>query len=211
MALEVELKYAADEPAMNGLATVDRLGPAEIGPARQVTEFDRYLDTADGRLAAASWACRLRERGGGWRISLKGPAAAGTGGGLHRRPELEGPATQATDPREWPPSEARDLVDRIRAGQPLDERFALRQDRTERPVNVDGSEIGTLSLDEIRVLADGTERGRMRAVELELHGSGHGDARGILVELDRALRGVAGLRPDDRTKLEHALDLIGDR
>ena len=51
----------------------ESLGRAVLGPARTVDETDRYLDTDDGRLAAALWACRLRSREGTTRISLKGP------------------------------------------------------------------------------------------------------------------------------------------
>ncbi len=89
----------------------DRLGNASLGPARTVDETDRYLDTDDGRLASARWACRLRLRDGTTRISLKGPPSdAPAAAWHHRRPEVEGPATDEIAPNVWPASEARDLA-----------------------------------------------------------------------------------------------------
>ena len=74
MPTEVEARFRAEsaEPLAE-LAGRARLGRARLGSPRTVDETDRYLDTIDGRLAAARWACRLRSREGTTRISLKGP------------------------------------------------------------------------------------------------------------------------------------------
>ncbi|MBW3613212.1 MAG: CYTH domain-containing protein [Chloroflexi bacterium] len=211
MTLEVELKYrAADDGPLRRLAIAPMLGRADLGAADPVGEIDRYLDTDDGRLASARWACRLRHRRGTTRLFLKGPAVAGSGGGLHRRTELEGPATDELDPEAWPHSPARELLDRLRDGHPLEERVRLVQRRTERTVLVDGDPIGTLTLDVVRVEADGRQRGILHAVELELAAASQAH-EALLDELDATLRTVNGLEPDDRTKLEHALDCIADR
>jgi inorganic triphosphatase YgiF len=208
---EVELKYTATPQALAGLAGASRLGPAELGRTVVNDETDRYLDTADGRLAAEAWACRLRTRRveGQARtfVSLKGPAAAAIGA-LHRRPELEGPATDALDPAAWPASPARDLVDRLRGGAPLTEFVRLAQRRRERPVTIDGAPIGTLSLDEVTVLRDGEELGRFMAVELEVVAAAD-DHR--LTGLARDLEALPGLHGDDLTKLERAIELAGRR
>lgn len=206
MPVEVELKLrASDDAPLERLAQVDRLGPAALGPATTVDELDRYLDTADGRFAAARWACRLRTRADRTIVSLKGPAQPGAGDVLHRRPELEGPAAPDTDPSRWPPSEARDFVDELRVGQGLVERLALAQRRTERPVLVDGERLGTLSLDRVAVLHGGSEVGGLHAVELELAPDA---AETRLPELAAALATVEGLRPDPSTKLERALAIV---
>ena len=211
MTLEVELKYHADGPGpLEHLATASGLGPATLGGARTVDEVDRYLDTTDGRLGAARWACRLRSRDGTIRVSLKGPPEPGSGGGLHRRPEVEGPAGDGLDPTAWPAGEARELLERLRDGRPLVERFRLLQQRTERPVAVGGAGLGTLTLDVVRVMRDDRRLGLLHAVELELT-AGEGPGSAHLAELDAALAGVDGLERDDRTKLEHALDLLPDR
>jgi len=204
--LEVELKLRAeDEAALHHLATLDRLGPCELGPPREIPELDRYLDTADGRLAAARWACRLRTRDGTVRVSLKGPAQHAVGDAVHRRPELEGPAVDDLDPERWPPSAARDHLLGLSGGQPLVERLALRQLRTERQASA-GDPVGVLSLDRVTVLARGQEDGRFLAVELELTADA---SDGPLAEaVFAALRAVNGLEPEPRTKLERALAML---
>ena len=205
--LESELKYvAADERPLLHLATADRLGPAILGPASTVTELDRYLDTPDLRLAAVRWACRLRTRDGRTIVSLKGPAEHASGEFVHRRPELEGAAGSDLDAAGWPASEARVRVLALAGGKPLAERFRLEQDRTERSVTVGGEAVGILSLDRVRVMRDGRERGRLLAVELEF-GSGAGagfDHRPYAT----ALSAVPGLAPDPMSKLERALAML---
>jgi inorganic triphosphatase YgiF len=205
--IESELKYvAADERPLLHLATADRLGPASLGAPSTVAELDRYLDTADLRLAAVRWACRLRSRDGRTIVSLKGPAEHAAGELVHRRPELEGPAGSNLDAAGWPASEARDRLLALAGGEPLAERLRLAQDRTERSVTLGGEAVGILSLDRVRVLRDGLERGRLLAVELEF-------ASGAGADFDHrpyatVLSGVAGLTPDPMSKLERALGML---
>lgn len=205
--IESELKYlAADERPLLHLAGADRLGPASLGAASAVTELDRYLDTADLRLAAVRWACRLRTRDGRTTVSLKGPAEHAAGDPVHRRPELEGPADSHLDAAGWPASEARDRVLALAGGQPLAERFRLEQDRTERSVAIGGDAVGILSLDRVRVLRDGREHGRLLAVELEFAPGAGADADHR--SYATALAAVAGLTPDPMSKLERALAML---
>lgn len=209
MPVEVELKYRAEGPApLRALETARSLGSATLGEARTVEEIDRYLETDDGRLAAARWACRLRSREGTTRVSLKGPPEAGSGATVHRRPEIEGPATDSVDPADWPPSDARAFLDRVRDGHPLLERFRLRQQRTERSVRVGESALGTLTLDVVGIEAERRSRGTIHVVELELHADGHPDDEARLQRMATALESLPGLEPDPRTKLEHALERI---
>ena len=204
--IEVELKLRAEtDTPLAALAAARTLGPAHLGPAATIHEVDRYLDTADGRLAAAGWACRLRTRGGVTVISLKGAPHHERGATLHRRPELEGPAGPGTDPSGWPPSPARLLLDRLSGGGALVERLVMVQRRTERDVEVDGALVGTLSLDRVRLLHAGRGLGILRAVELELHGP---VAAATVAQLERSLAAVEGLAPDPLTKLERALALL---
>ena len=208
MATEVEAKLSADGPGpLTTLATVERLADAVLGPARTVEETDRYLDTADLRLSSAGWACRLRSREGTVTVSLKGPAAStAPADGLHRRPEIEGPAIDTTQPATWPPSAARDHLAALSGGGTLVERFRLVQARTERSVRVpDGREIGVLSLDVVDVVDGGRVLGTLHAVELEL--AADGDETPIAA-ITTALEAIPGLRREPRTKLEHALELV---
>jgi inorganic triphosphatase YgiF len=209
MPTEIEAKFRAEsaEPLV-ALATRSSLGPALLGTARTVDEVDRYLDTDDGHLAAARWACRLRTREGATRISLKGPPIGLAEPWYHRRPEVEGPATNVLEPDAWPRSPALDLLDRLRAGHPLGERLRLDQARTERAVrHADGSSIGTLTLDRVRMSDAGSDLGVLFMVELELDASS-GPAGHELDELAAELAATDGLVPEPRSKLEHALERI---
>lgn len=188
--------------------TVTRLGPAVLGPAATSSEVDVYLDTAGGALAQAHWACRHRTRDGRVTLSLKGPADPAAGGWLHRRREVEGPATEAHDPSAWPESPARDLLERLSGSAPLVERFVLVQQRVERAVSHGAHRIGTLSLDTVDVKHEGVPMGRLYVVELEL--SAGTEDESILDPLAEELAAVAGLAPEPRTKLERALALIAN-
>ena len=207
-AIESELKLRADgEAPLAELAVLGTLGPASLGGPRTIDELDRYLDTTGLRLANHGWACRLRSREGSTTVSLKGPPEHLAGAALHRRPELNGPAAPGTDPTEWPPSEARAQLLGMTGAEPLAERFALAQKRTEREVRLGGERAGTLSLDRIRVMHRGVELGRLHVVELEF------DPLRALTSLEieplsLALQAIAGLRLDPLSKFDHALRMI---
>jgi inorganic triphosphatase YgiF len=214
MPTEVEAKFRAEGPGpLEVLAVAESLGRAVLGPARTVDETDRYLDTDDGRLAAALWACRLRSREGTTRISLKGPQRRDPKiePWHHRRPEVEGPATDEIAPASWPRSEARDLLESLAAGGVLAERLRVRQRRTERAVTLDGGQpIGTITLDRVRLAAGSTDLGELFVVELELDSASERGAA-ELPGLADALAAVPGLVAEPRTKLEHALHRLHGR
>jgi len=211
MPIEVELKFRADTgAALDTLTSRDALGEARLGPATTFDEEDRYVDTADGRLAAALWACRLRTRGATVIASLKGPPEPpAEAAGLHRRPEVEGPARRSLDPNGWPPSAARDLLVRLAAGAPLRETLRLRQRRTERPVELAGERLGMLSLDRVEIEHRAERLDRLFVVELELDPAA--DATRHAATLGTALAEIPGLRADPLTKLEHALGAVRAR
>jgi inorganic triphosphatase YgiF len=208
MAIEVEAKLRADGPEiLAALASRPTLGVASLGPAATAAEVDRYLDTDEGALAAARWACRLRERDGRVRVSLKGPPEAPTTEtGVHRRPEVEGPANEIPDPSAWPASQARDLLTELAEGAPLRERLRLRQQRTERAVTLDGAALGTLTLDVVAIEAGGRSGGVLHVVELEMHPSCTDEA--AFAEAAADLARTPGLTPEPMTKLEHALERL---
>jgi inorganic triphosphatase YgiF len=214
MPIEVEARFRATGPTpLARLANISTLadGAAEFGAAITFEEVDTYLDTAAATLAAARWACRLRARDGRVTVSLKGPAETPPSvGGVHRRPEVEGPATASHDPGDWPASPARDLVERLRQGAPLVERLALHQVRTERRVTLDGSTLAVLSLDAVSVHHVGGVRGTFHVVELELS-SESGGREAELAELARRIAAEPGLAPDRLSKLERALEIVDAR
>jgi inorganic triphosphatase YgiF len=206
-----------------------QLGAMHLGSPERFLGLDRYLDTAGGRLAAARWACRLRRRSRTYVVSLKGPPQAANraedgagsahepshsgvragelGGALHRRPEIEGPATARLDPGEWPPSAARNLVLELSHGEALREQLALMQRRTQRSVYDQRGRLATLSLDRVVVIQHGEAAGRLWCVELELD-SGAAAREKALARLLGDLLAVAGLSVEPRTKLERAMALI---
>lgn len=210
MRTEVEAKFlAGSADPLDDLAEREILGSARLGTARTVDEVDRYLDTDDGRLATAGWACRLRSREGRTRISLKGPPAGTTDGTTdgwhHRRPEEEGPATGEVDPGSWPVSPARELLASLAAGRTLAEFLRLDQRRTERAVEVGSERIATLTLDRVRMVSGSASLGELFVVELELDPTASGAER-ELGALAGAIEAIPGLAADPRTKLEHALE-----
>ena len=204
MGLEVEARFRSEgrEP-LERLAAETSLAHASLGPPRTVREEDRYLDTHDGRLRAARWACRLRSREGKTRISLKGPPDRPTAGWLHRRPEVEGPATASIEPDAWPASAARDLLLDLSRGEPLTEWLRLLQERTERTVTAGERVIGELSLDALVAERDGERLGELYVAELEI-GEGEDPDRDLRALAD-ALAARPGLSPEPLTKLELAL------
>jgi inorganic triphosphatase YgiF len=204
MEAEVEVKFLADGPGpLEALARANALGMGKLGPPTTVDEVDIYLDTADGLLAAAGWVCRHRDRGTGPIVSMKGPALDGPDG-IHRRHELEGAASASHDPAEWPAGPARDRLREMTGDAPLIERLTLHQRRTERPVIVDGSEVATLSLDQVRVDRSDATSATFHVVEVELASDDPASVT-LLGLIASALAGVPGLTPDHRTKLDHAL------
>ena len=211
MPAEVEAKFRADSAeVLDALEASGSLAFARLGRPQTTDEVDRYLDTADARLEAAGWACRLRRRGDEVWVSLKGPAVATDGVWHHHRPEIEGPATPSPDPGAWPPSDARDRLAALTGGAPLVERFTLRQRRTERAVLADGRRVGTLSLDRVG-LPGGSQTGDdLFVVELELTDERSMDRDGFDA-LASALLARGGVTPEPRTTLEHALARLAAR
>ena len=211
--VETELKLSANGPgALRRLAALHALAGTQLGTAETYLELDRYLDTADHRLATAKWACRLRSRSREYRISLKGPPVAPNelGGALHSRPEVEGPASAELDPDSWPASAARERLLELIAGAPLEEQFSLQQARTQRPLGSGTHRLGTLSLDRVLVMREGRAAGRLWCVELELAGSRVDDAgSGLIPRLLAELLATGGLSVEPLTKLERALELLG--
>lgn len=210
MGVEVEAKLIArDAGPLAALAEMPALGAADLGPPTTVDELDIYLDTDDRRLGAARWACRLRSRGDAYRVSLKGPAESDADGGIHRRPEVEAPATASFDPMAWPASDARDLARELSGGAPLGEWLRLRQRRTEREVRLGERRLGSLSLDVVWIAgADREVPDPLHLVELELADGQNPMAGEALTRLAAVLASLPGLEPDPQTKLEHALELL---
>ena len=109
---EIELKYrVTDLAAAERYLTPDAIGPFGGSATARSTQFeDRYVDTADGAIAQAGYAVRIRRTARGTVVSVKSLGKTEGAGGAMRREELEGAADEAQGPADWPESDARSLV-----------------------------------------------------------------------------------------------------
>jgi CHAD domain-containing protein len=202
---EIELKYRVLD-----LAAAERyLAAKSIGPfvgaatARTSQSEDRYVDTADGALAKAGFAVRLRQSGRGTVVTVKSLEATVAAGGAVRRTELEGPADRGAPPSAWPASDARSLILEIAGDAPLIELVTIRQLRRKRVVR-DGDTRVELSLDEVDVVAHARVIDRFAELEAELV-RGDENRLSYLADVfgaDAALEAVSG------SKLEAAMASI---
>jgi CHAD domain-containing protein len=203
--VEVELKYRLrDEAAGDRYLVADELaGFHPISPVRSTQLEDRYLDTADGALARAGFAARLRQTAKGTTVSVKSTARRGDEGSMHRRDELEGPADRTAGPRDWAASDARSLILEQCGDAPLVELVTIRQLRRKRNLQ-SGDTVVELSLDEVDAVARSRVIERFVELEAELL---HGDER-LLGSLDALFADDPALAPSTGSKLESALAAI---
>ncbi|MHB8960633.1 MAG: CYTH domain-containing protein, partial [Candidatus Limnocylindrales bacterium] len=203
--MEVELKFRMTDAATGErLIAGDELdGFSALGPARTAEIEDRYVDTADGALARAGYAGRLRSGDGGTVITLKGLRRVDDGGAVHRREELEGPAVEGQPAASWPASDARDAVVRLAGDEALGEIALIRQTRRKRDYGRDGAVV-EVSVDDVSVMAAGRVVERFAELELELREGGEA-ALEPLVDL---LSEIEELVPAQTSKLERALAAV---
>jgi inorganic triphosphatase YgiF len=198
--VEVELKYRlATLAAGERYLKADEL--AGFRPATRITTTqleDRYLDTAEGALARAGFAARLRSSRTSTVISVK--STARNDDAVHRREELEGAADRMSGPLGWPASDARSLVLELCGDAPLVEIVTIRQLRRHRELRDELAAV-ELSLDEVDVVSRSRVVDRFAELEVEL-------IRGEEQRLDdvaAVLRADPALDGSRGSKLETAL------
>lgn len=202
--MEIEAKFAVpNRETYRGLLRLRELAGYTLIPTASTQVTDRYFDTADGRLLAAGYACRLRAEGGSALATLKG--LGGAQGALHRREEQEVQLDAWTpDVTAWPPSPARDLALTLSGGAALQPLFGLEQHRTRADV-VDGARrVAELSLDAVRAVI-GRRPALYYELEMELKAEGTEED---LTRLAQALSAEYGLKPETRSKFERALETL---
>jgi CHAD domain-containing protein len=203
--VEIELKYRVVDAAAGDayLGADDLAGFHPASPVRSSQVEDRYIDTADGAMARAGFAARLRQTAKGTTVAVKSAVRRVGSGNVHRREELEGPADRTAHPRDWPPSDARSLLLEQCGDAPLVELVTIRQLRRKRILERAGTAV-ELSLDEV----DAVTRSRVvsRFVELEVE-LVRGDEAG-LADIDRLLAADPGLAPAETSKLQSALRAV---
>lgn len=204
--VEIELKYRPDSVAAGErYLALDEIGglAAERKRTRTMHLEDRYLDTADGALARAGYAARLRVTASSTVISVKATNRRSTGRGPFRREELEGPADRTSAPRDWPASAARSLILELGGDAPLVELVTVRQVRRKRELRSPESVL-EVSLDEVEVVLRSQLIDRFVELEVELV---RGDEAG-LASVGRVLDADPALKAWRESKLEAALSAV---
>jgi CHAD domain-containing protein len=203
--VEIELKYRLREEAAGDryLVAEELAGFVPITPVRSTQLEDRYIDTADGALARAGFACRLRQTAKSTTVSVKSTSRRPDASGLHRREELEGPADRTSGPRDWPPSDARSLILEQAGDAPLVELVTIRQLRRKRHLQ-SGDTVVELSLDEVDAVARSRVVERFVELEVELVQGNESQLSGM----DELLADDPGLVASTGSKLESALAAI---
>lgn len=219
---EVELKYRVSDPAALRAWLDDgwdeALPWATLGPSRTRAVEDRYFDTAREALRHHGFGARLRRVGDRHLVTVKSlaPDELEADGGqadpmsardaddaVHRRIELEGPANGRLDPRTWPASPARELIDELRGAARLRGLFTIRQVRDVRDIAThDGS--AQLSLDEVRVISGRSVVGTFAELEVESTGG----SIDLLAGISRALAATGLLVPATGSKEAQARALV---
>jgi CHAD domain-containing protein/adenylate cyclase class IV len=203
--VEIELKYRVIDAAAGDayLAADELAGFHPASPVRSTQVEDRYIDTADGAMARAGFAARLRQTAKGTTVAVKSAVRRVGGGNVHRREELEGPADRTAHPRDWPPSDARSVLLEQCGDAPLVELVTIRQLRRKRILERDGTSV-ELSLDEVDAVTRSRVVGRFVELEVELVKG----RESHLAEIDAVLAADAGLAPAETSKLQAALGAI---
>ena len=203
--VEIELKYRVVDAAAGDryLAADEIAGFRPSSAVRSTQVEDRYIDTANGAMARAGFAARLRQTAKTTTVAVKSSVRRVGTGNVHRREELEGPADRTAHPRDWPPSDARSLILEQCGDAPLVEVVTIRQLRRKRILQRDGTSV-ELSLDEVDAVSRSRVVGRFVELEVELMA---GDEEG-LADIDRELAADAGLAPADTSKLQSALRAV---
>ncbi|MGE5603908.1 MAG: CHAD domain-containing protein [Nitrososphaerales archaeon] len=202
--MEIEAKFRVPNREVHrDLLRLRSIAGFTIARVGRVEVVDRYFDTADGRLLAANYSCRLRTQNGQVIATLKGLGSAEDG--LHRRDEREAtlPSLQL-DPADWPESDARQLALELTRGAPLQPLFELNQSRAKANLMDGPRRIGEWSLDEVRAVV-GRRPAFYYEIELELGPDGREDD---LERVARALQGELGLEPEPCSKFARALEML---
>jgi len=207
--MEVEAKFAIPNRKVYGqLTRVRELAGFSLVPAGHALVADRYLDTDDGRLQAAGYACRLRADEGAVIATLKG--LGGAEGAVHRRLEEEVRLTAwSPDPTSWPESAARTLALELAGGAELRPLFDLNQRRARADLLDGDRRVGQLSLDRVWLDLTAPHRpvrsGSYHELEIELTPAG---TEADLAVIAGELATVWGLLPESRSKFERGLALV---
>ena len=197
---EIELKFAFEDGETLRAWFDHAFPPGPESGWRTLEIRDRYFDTPDLALKEAGLGARLRTVGSETTLTVKAPIDVAEG--LHRRLELEAPATRDLNPDDWPDSEARSRLVEVAGDRRLIEQFVIGQGRRERTIELDGA-TAVASIDEGEVEYLGVPAGEIRHFEIELR---DGSAAALGAFAERVLKSDLVVA-EDRSKLELAADM----
>ncbi len=199
--MEVEAKFRIPNRKVHRtLLRLQDLAGYSLTPLDRVQVTDRYYDTSEGRLLAASFSCRLRSQGDQILVTLKGVGDAD--GAVHRRAEHEVElSSEVLDPADWPPGAARELALELTGGAPLQPLVDLKQTREKRDLMDAERRVAEVSLDEVRA-SSGKRPSCYYELEVELAPDG---TEVDLALVSDVLQSEHGLTPEPCSKFERAL------
>ena len=202
--MEVEAKFRVPNRAVyREMLRLRQVGRYAIVPGPRVRVADRYFDTADGRLLAGGYSCRLRTQDGAVVATLKG--LGGSVGAVHRRDEREiALPALLLDPAQWPASPARDLALELAAGAALEPLFDLQQTRGKADLMDGPRRVAEWSLDEVRAVV-GQRPAFYYELEVELGPEG---ADADLEVVTRELQAQFALEPERNSKFIRGLEML---
>ncbi len=188
MPAEIEIKLAF--PPREAAAIVGRLmhhpalGAVKHGRTRTARVVSTYFDTDDWRLAEAGIALRLRNDGGRWLQTVKGPPLPGGGGALHARAEHEWPlAAKRLDPARLATTPWRKLLGKAIAEGTLAPRFTTDFERRTIPLAFADRTTASMCID-VGTIHTATRRGA----------AAHGPTRVPIAEIEIELAAGNPLR-----------------
>jgi CHAD domain-containing protein len=194
--MEVEAKFRVpNREVYRDMLRLRQLGAFAIAPVGRVRVEDRYFDTADGRLLAGGYSCRLRTQAGAVVATLKG--LGDSAGAVHRRDEREIALPRLVlDPAGWPDSPARELALQLTDGARLEPLFDLHQSRCKSDLMQGARRVAEWSLDEVRAVV-GKRPAFYYELEVELGPDGtDADLEAVATTLQEQLE----LEPEHRSK-----------
>ncbi len=194
----------------------------ELGAATEVTVVDTYVDTPDFRLLRKGFGLRMRQQNGLRLATLKATRMVDAAS-IFRRIEIEEPLAdeaQIDDLSGWPEAIRNALEDVAIEAARLQPLCILRQQRIKRPLcalrrltpqqrKQRSVQVAELSLDTIQVCADADSPALAHYHELEIELAPGLDEH-ELHALVAAMPAQSALAPSARSKLEHALALLGN-
>lgn len=198
--MEIEAKFSIPDPeTCLILQSLRQLAGFTMLEGVTQTVHDSYWDTADRRIMNAGYACRIRQVGENYTVTLKslGTAQSAT----HRREEFEAPLPGPLPPPQWPAGPVQEQVLRFIQEAPLEELFRLRQIRQKRSVQQEERQIAEFSLDTVEQGHGGATH-RYMELEIELLADG---AEEDLAALAAFLQESHRLQPQLLSKFERGL------